>query len=35
MALIDWSISYDELILWNNVLKKYDNLKEKIKNLKL
>ena len=35
MALIDWSISYDELILWNNVLRKYDNLKEKIKNLKL
>ena len=34
MALIDWSISYDELILWNNVLRKYDNLKEKIKNLK-
>ena len=34
MALIDWSICYDEFILWNNVLKKYDNLKEKIKNLK-
>ena len=35
MVLIDWSISYDEFILWNNALKKYDNLKEKIKNLKL
>ena len=32
MALIDWSISYDQFILWNKI---YDNLKKKINNLKL
>ena len=34
MALIDLNISHDEFVLINNVLKQYDNMKEKIKNLK-
>ena len=33
-ALIDSNISSDELVLINNVLKEYDNMKEEIKNLK-
>ena len=33
-ALIDSNISYDEFILINNVLKQYDDMKEKFKNLK-
>ena len=33
-ALIDSSISHDEFVLINNVLKEYDYLKEEIKNLK-
>ena len=33
-ALIDSSISHDDFLLINNVLKVYDNLKEEIKNLK-
>ena len=30
-ALIDWVISPDEFVLINNVLKKYDDMKEKVK----
>ena len=33
-ALINASISHDEFVLINNVLKEYDNIKDKIKNLK-
>ena len=33
-ALIDSSISHDDFLLINNVLKVYDNLKAEIKNLK-
>ena len=33
-ALIDSSISHDEFILINNVLKEYDDMKEEIKSLK-
>ena len=33
-ALTDSNITHDELILMNNVLKEYDNLKEEIKNSK-
>ena len=33
-ALIDSSISHDEFVLINNVLKEYDDMKEEIKNLK-
>ena len=33
-ALIDSVISHDELILINNVLKEYKEMKEKMKNLK-
>ena len=33
-ALIDSNISHDEFILTNNVPKKYDDMKEEIKNLK-
>ena len=33
-ALIDSVISHDELILINNVLKEYNEMKEKMKNLK-
>ena len=33
-ALIDSNISHDEFILKNNVPKKYDDMKEEIKNLK-
>ena len=32
-ALVDSDISHDEFILINNVLKKYDEMKEEIKNL--
>ena len=31
-ALIDSYIIYDEFVLVNNVLRKYDNMKEEIKN---
>ena len=31
-ALIDSSIIHDQLVLINNVLKEYDNMKEEIKN---
>ena len=31
-ALIDWSISYDEFVLTNSMLKEYDDIKEEIKN---
>ena len=34
MALIDSNISHDELVLVNNVLKEYDDMKEELKNLK-
>ena len=34
MAVTYSNVSYDELILTNNVLKVYDNMKEEIKNLK-
>ena len=34
-ALIGSNISHDELVLINNVLKEYDNMKEAIKNLRL
>ena len=30
-ALIDWVISPDEFVLINNVLKEYDDMKEKVK----
>ena len=33
-ALIDLNTSHDEFLLINNVLNKYDNMKEEIKNLK-
>ena len=33
-ALINSSISHDEFLLINNVLKEYDDMKEGIKNLK-
>ena len=33
-ALIDVNISHDEFVLINNVLKKYNKMKEEIKNLK-
>ena len=33
-VLIDSNISHDEFVLINNVLKEYDEMKEKIKNLK-
>ena len=33
-ALIDSYISHDEFVLMNNVLKEYDDMKVKIKNLK-
>ena len=33
-VLIGSNISHDELVLINNVLKEYDNMKEAIKNLK-
>ena len=33
-ALIDFNTSHDEFLLINNVLNKYDNMKEEIKNLK-
>ena len=33
-ALIDSNISHDEFALINNVLKKYDDMKESMKNLK-
>ena len=33
-ALIDSNISHHEFFLINNVLKEYDDMKEKIKNLK-
>ena len=33
-ALIDSNISHDEFVSINNVLKEYEELKEKIKNLK-
>ena len=32
-ALIDSNISHDEFVLINNVLKEYDDMKEKIKSL--
>ena len=32
--LIDWYISPHEPVLINNVLKEYDNMKERFKNLK-
>ena len=34
MAFIDSSISRDEFLLINNVLKEYDDIKEEVKNLK-
>ena len=34
MSLIDAIISHDESLLRNNVLKEYNKMKEKIKNLK-
>ena len=34
-SLIDANIIHDEFVLTNNMLKEYDNMKEKIKNLKL
>ena len=34
-ALIDLNTSHDEFLLINNVLNKYDNMKEEIKNLKI
>ena len=33
-ALIDLNINHDEFALINNVLKKYNKMKEEIKNLK-
>ena len=33
-ALIDSTISHNEFVLTNNVLKEYDNIKEETKNLK-
>ena len=33
-ALIDSNITHDEFVLINNILKKYDSMKEEIKNLK-
>ena len=33
-AIIDSDISHDELILINNVLKEYEEMREEIKNLK-
>ena len=33
-SLIDSNIIYDEFVLKNNVLKKYDEMKKEIKNLK-
>ena len=33
-ALFDSYISHDEFVLWNNVLRKYDDTKEETKNLK-
>ena len=33
-ALIDSNISHDELVLLNNVLREYDDIKEETKNLK-
>ena len=33
-ALIDSNISHDEFVLINSVLKKYNKMKEEIKNLK-
>ena len=33
-ALIDLNINHDEFVLINNVLKKYNKMKEEIKNLK-
>ena len=33
-ALIDSNNSHDEFVLINNVLKEYEKMKEKIKNLK-
>ena len=33
-ALIDLVVSHDEFVLTNNVLKEYNEMKEKIKNLK-
>ena len=33
-ALIDSNINHDEFVLKNNVLKKYDDVNEEIKNLK-
>ena len=33
-ALIDLNISHDKFVLINNVLKEYDDINEKIKNLK-
>ena len=32
--LIDSNISHNKFVLINNVLKEYDNMKEKMKNLK-
>ena len=34
-ALINSNINHDEFVLINNVLKKYDDVKEEIKNLDL
>ena len=33
-AVINTNISHDELVLINNVLKEYDNMKQEIKNVK-
>ena len=33
-ALIDSNVSHDEFVLINSVLKKYNKMKEEIKNLK-
>ena len=33
-AVIDSNISHDEFVLRNNVLKKYDDMKKEINNLK-
>ena len=34
-ALIDPTVSHDEFVLVNNVLKEYEDMKEEIKNLKI
>ena len=33
-ALINSNTSHDELVLVNNILKQYDNMKKEIRNLK-